>query len=229
MLLTTIYCYLTYSTFYIFGMSSLMIKAIGRGVIVTFCIYMLYHAIKLCRKNVKKLYAKYLTLDPEVLRELRKGFMKKMILYSIFVGTVVCYYLAQIVLQVYCLVVRLSNREEYRLDGVEALMCWILYFAIVCLFHPCFFTPYFRMAQVNSRNVSPSNNLSATKPTRAPTCPSWTRRYTQTTRSARRRKRKAKCWCSCLRNSLLSVALAVNVVEFFERVLLATKIKPPSE
>eukprot|EP00826_Nyctotherus_ovalis_P034299 TRINITY_DN2835_c0_g1_i3.p2 TRINITY_DN2835_c0_g1~~TRINITY_DN2835_c0_g1_i3.p2 ORF type:complete len:154 (+),score=31.70 TRINITY_DN2835_c0_g1_i3:1034-1495(+) len=153
-------------------MSSLMIKAIGRGVISTFCIYMLYHAFKLCRQNVKKLYGKYLTLDPETLHELRRGFMKKIILYSLFVGTVMSYYLAQIALQIYCLAARLSNREEYRLDGVEALMCWILHFAIICLFHPCFFTPYFRMAQVNSRNVSALSQRSTIKATRTSTSPS---------------------------------------------------------
>jgi hypothetical protein len=151
---TILYAYVAYSTFYVFGMSSLTIKDIARYIIVSFCIYMLYRAFFLWKGNVKGLYKSYVRLDNTSQDDIRREYIKKIVLYSLFSLIVILYYLTHIAKEVYCLFVHLKDRKEYELLGLEAVECWILYFIIVCLFHPCLFTRNFRIALIYNKHVS---------------------------------------------------------------------------
>jgi len=150
---TILYAYTTYSTFYVFGMSNRTVKNVARFAVATFCVYMLYCVITLCKRNVKGLYRSYLGVDSINQSDIKIQYIKKIILYSVFCAIVIIHYLIHIAKEIYCLLVPLSNRKEYTLLGLEAMECWVLYLIVVCLFHPCLFIRNFGMAIIYKRNV----------------------------------------------------------------------------
>ena len=152
-MIATLYSYLSYSTYNIFGSSNRVILFISRIFISSFCIYMLFTCLPLCYENVKGLWAEARRINTEELNDIRKGLIRKVWIYSIFGVVISVYYVSTIVEHIGLLTVEVTNKTQYWFEGIEAIACWAVYFTIMCLFHPCLFNASFRLGQIISREV----------------------------------------------------------------------------
>jgi len=153
-LIITLAGYLGYSTYFIFGNSSETIRYCARVIIIAFSGYMIFTISRLCIDNIIELYKESRRiLNERELLGIRKNLIRKIFMYIAFFLICNAFYIGVISENLISMIFKITDRQKYMMEGYAAIAGWILYLTILVLFHPCYFTVNFRLAQIIPREV----------------------------------------------------------------------------